>query len=109
MAVSVRLMKLHPRPFRPGGSQDGGMRSAKGSSRLRAYELGAIAELAAPVQVWPCRQCATWYLELYERDDGQLAMRDWHDETCTHLRALECDDRADDEADNEADADVALS
>ena len=64
-------------------------------TRLKSYELGGMKDLAAPVQVWPCRHCASWHVEVYRRDDGELALRDWHDDACQHLRALQSDDEVD--------------
>lgn len=71
------------------------MRSLEHATRLKSYEFGAVDDLVAPVQVWPCGHCATWYVEVYRRDDGQLAIRDWHDDDCQHLLALERDDEED--------------
>jgi len=41
-----------------------------------------------PIQILPCRHCAPWYVEVYRRDDGTLAVREWHHTDCRHLLAL---------------------
>lgn len=68
------------------------MRDEDRSTPLKAYELGTMNDFVTPVQVWPCRHCDAWHVEIYRHDGGQLALREWHDATCRHLLALEADD-----------------
>jgi hypothetical protein len=62
--------------------------SAGHSERLKCFELVGVTDLTEPVEVLPCGDCDSWYVEVYRRDDGSLAVREWHDEYCYALRVL---------------------
>jgi hypothetical protein len=50
------------------------------SERLKCFELVGVDDVTDPAAVLPCGECDAWHVEVYRRDDGGLAVREWHDE-----------------------------
>ena len=59
--------------------------------RLAPFVLFTTADLTEPVQIHPCRHCEPWFVEADPYLD-YVAVREWHAEDCSHLRALLADD-----------------
>lgn len=70
--------------------------SMRPPDRLTSFELVGVEDLTEPVEVLPCSHCHHWHVEIYRRDDGTLAVREWHDENCQHLHAVIREFKADD-------------
>ena len=62
--------------------------------RLAPLVLFTSADLTEPVQIHPCRHCEPWFVEARPHA-GHIAIREWHDENCSHLRRLLADELAD--------------
>ena len=66
---------------------------------LAAFELFSSADLTASAQIQPCRACEPWFVEA-EPQAGHVLVREWHAESCPHLRTLLADELADADRDH---------
>jgi hypothetical protein len=57
-------------------------------SCLRSFEIIGGDDLTEPVEIWPCKSCSSWHVEVYRREDGRGGVREWHDENCRHLLSV---------------------
>ena len=49
-------------------------------------DLAAFDDEGQPLNVWPCRFCDTWHVQVV--DEGSVSLREWHADTCAHYLAI---------------------
>jgi hypothetical protein len=57
-----------------------------GEALLRHVDLAAFDDDGQPLNVWPCRFCDVWHVQVV--DEGAVVVREWHAATCEHYQAI---------------------
>lgn len=53
---------------------------------LKHVDLAAFDDDGNPLEVWPCRFCDLWHIEVIHGTDTLI--REWHAATCEHYLAI---------------------
>src|SRR4051794_4022087 len=65
-------------------------RADRNTRRSGSIRLAAFDDFGQPLEIWPCRSCSTWHLEVI-RDGPDIAVREWHAPDCPHYLVIICE------------------